>query len=70
MVCLNNLRQHQKLNLSSKVMSSPFSLLRFTFHVLSEVFKALGDTIKVVTLSESAIAPLTENEIFSVRNYL
>lgn len=32
-----------------------------------EVFNALGDTIAVITLPESAIAPLTENEIFSVR---
>ncbi|MGE0084691.1 MAG: DUF4926 domain-containing protein [Desulfococcaceae bacterium] len=32
-----------------------------------EVFNALGNTIAVVTVSESEIAPLTENEIFSVR---
>jgi hypothetical protein len=32
-----------------------------------EVFNVLGDTIAVVTLAESAIAPLTENEVFSVR---
>jgi hypothetical protein len=32
-----------------------------------EVFNVLGDTIAVITLPESAIAPLTENEIFSVR---
>ncbi len=32
-----------------------------------EVFNALGDTIAVITLPESAIAPLTENGIFSVR---
>jgi len=32
-----------------------------------EVFNVLGDTIAVITLSESAIAPLTENEVFSVR---
>jgi hypothetical protein len=32
-----------------------------------EVFNVLGDTITVITLPESAIAPLTENEIFSVR---
>ena len=32
-----------------------------------EVFNVLGDTIAVLTLPESAIAPLTENEIFSVR---
>ena len=32
-----------------------------------EVFNVLGDTIAVITVSESAIAPLTENEIFSVR---
>jgi hypothetical protein len=33
-----------------------------------EVFNALGDTIAVLTLPESAIAPLTENEIFRVRS--
>jgi hypothetical protein len=32
-----------------------------------EVFNVLGDTIAVMTLPESAIAPLTENEIFTVR---
>ena len=32
-----------------------------------EVFNGLGDTIAVLTLPESAITPLTENEIFSVR---
>ena len=32
-----------------------------------EVFNVLGDTITVITLPESAIAPLTENEVFSVR---
>lgn len=33
-----------------------------------EVFNALGDTIAVVTVSESAIEQLTEKEIFSVRS--
>jgi hypothetical protein len=33
-----------------------------------EVFNALGDTIAVITLPESALAPLTENEVFSVRS--
>lgn len=33
-----------------------------------EVFNALGNTIAVVTVSESGIEPLTENEIFSVRS--
>ena len=33
-----------------------------------EVFNVLGDTIAVITVSESDIAPLTENEIFSVRS--
>ena len=32
-----------------------------------EVFNVLGDTIAVVTLPESSIAPLSENEVFSVR---
>ena len=32
-----------------------------------ELFNALGDTIAVITLPESAIAPLSENEVFSVR---
>jgi hypothetical protein len=32
-----------------------------------EVFNVLGDTIAVITLPESAIAPLKENEVFSVR---
>ena len=33
-----------------------------------EVFNALGDTIDIITVSESAITPLTEKEIFSVRS--
>jgi len=33
-----------------------------------ELFNALGDTIAVVTLPESAIEPLTKNKIFSVRS--
>ncbi len=33
-----------------------------------EVFNALGETIAVITVSESAIAPLSEKEIFSVRS--
>ncbi len=33
-----------------------------------EVFNALGDTIAVVTVSESEIELLKENEIFSVRS--
>lgn len=32
-----------------------------------EVFNVLGNTITVITLPESTIAPLTENEIFTVR---
>lgn len=34
-----------------------------------ELFNALGDTIAVITVAESAIEPLTENEIFSVRSF-
>ena len=33
-----------------------------------EVFNALGDTIAVITVLESAIESLTEEEIFSVRS--
>lgn len=33
-----------------------------------EVFNALGDTIAVVTVPASAIIPLTEREIFTVRS--
>lgn len=33
-----------------------------------EVFNALGDTIAVVTVPESLIESLTENEVFSVRS--
>ncbi len=33
-----------------------------------EFFNALGDTIAVITLPESAIESLTVNEIFSVRS--
>ena len=33
-----------------------------------EVFDALGDTIAVIILAESAIEPLTEHEVFSVRS--
>ncbi|MBN1873261.1 MAG: DUF4926 domain-containing protein [Anaerolineae bacterium] len=32
-----------------------------------EIFNALGETIAIITVAESAIAPLTANEIFSVR---
>lgn len=32
-----------------------------------EIFNALGDTIAVITVPESSIEPLTENEVFSVR---
>lgn len=35
-----------------------------------EVFNVLGDTIAVITLPESALAPLSENEVFSVRALL
>ena len=33
-----------------------------------EVFNAIGDTIAVVTVQESDIAPLKEDEILSVRS--
>jgi len=33
-----------------------------------ELFNALGDTIAVITVPESAIEPLTEDEIFSIRS--
>ena len=33
-----------------------------------EVFNALGDTVAVITVPVSAIEPLTENEIFSIRS--
>jgi hypothetical protein len=33
-----------------------------------EVFDVLGNTIAVITLPESAVEPLIENEIFSVRS--
>ena len=33
-----------------------------------EVFNALGDTIAVVTVTESEIETLKENEVFSVRS--
>ncbi len=33
-----------------------------------EVYNALGDTIAVVTVSESEIEPLKEDEVFSVRS--
>ncbi len=33
-----------------------------------EIFNALGDTIAVITVPESAIAPLTANEVFRVRS--
>jgi hypothetical protein len=32
-----------------------------------EVFNALGDTIAVITVAESSLAPLTENVIFNAR---
>lgn len=32
-----------------------------------EIFNALGETVAVVTVAASAIAPLTAEEIFSVR---
>ena len=33
-----------------------------------EIFNAVGDTIAVVTIPESLIEPLTEDEVFSVRS--
>lgn len=33
-----------------------------------EIFNALGDTISVITIAESAIVPITKDEIFSVRS--
>lgn len=33
-----------------------------------ELFNALGDTLAVITVAESSIEPLTENEIFSIRS--
>lgn len=32
-----------------------------------EVFNAVGETVAVVTVAESAIKPLSENEVFHVR---
>lgn len=32
-----------------------------------EIFNALGDTIAVITVSESFIEPITKDEIFNVR---
>jgi hypothetical protein len=32
-----------------------------------EIFNVLGDTIAVITVPESAIEPLTENEVLSAR---
>ena len=34
-----------------------------------EIFNSLGDSIAVITVSESAIEPLTSDEIFNVRSY-
>jgi hypothetical protein len=33
-----------------------------------EIFNALGDTVAVITVEESALEPLTVDEIFSVRS--
>ncbi len=33
-----------------------------------EIFNALGDTMAVVTVPESAIEPLTKDEVFTVRS--
>ena len=33
-----------------------------------EIFNVLGDTITVITVPESALEPLTEDEVFSVRS--
>lgn len=33
-----------------------------------EIFNALGDTMAVVTVSESTIGPLTKDEVFTVRS--
>jgi len=33
-----------------------------------EVFNAVGDTIAVITVPESAIQPFNEDEVFSVRS--
>jgi len=33
-----------------------------------EIFNAVGDTMAVVTVPESAIGPLTKDEVFTVRS--
>lgn len=33
-----------------------------------EIFNALGDTITVITVAESAIEPITKDEIFTIRS--
>jgi hypothetical protein len=33
-----------------------------------EIFNALGETIAVITVSESALQPLTSNEVLAVRS--
>jgi hypothetical protein len=35
-----------------------------------EIFNVLGDTIAVITVPESSIEPLMENEVFSVRSLI
>ena len=35
-----------------------------------EVFNALGETIAIVTVSESAISSLSANEVLSVRSFV
>ena len=34
-----------------------------------EIFNVLGETVAVVTVAESEIEPLKENEIFNVRSF-
>ena len=34
-----------------------------------EIFNSLGDSIAILTVPESAIEPLTSDEIFNVRSY-
>jgi hypothetical protein len=35
--------------------------------VMLEIFNGLGETVAIVTVSESDVEPLTANEVFSVR---
>ena len=62
--------QRLKMDLRTQILTLNAVLIDETEDGYSlEVFNALGETIAVVTVAESEIQPLKENEVFSVQSF-